>query len=288
MGHGHHPPPDPFASRILRARRSGDVERAATHVEESRAFSVVARVGIGSRVVIYLVLGILTVQVAARGHSSSPTNAQGAFEAVGSAPGGIGFLVVLAAALVAYATWRALQSITGQGGADGAWARVGVGLAGALYLAFCADTISLATGGGHSSGQDLSVAATVLRWPAGAVLLGAAGVALGVGAVCLAVFGIRRDYSKVLEPRHVPKQWLRAARLLGGAGDAGRGGAMALVAVALVAAAVRGRGAASASLGSQLQGLSHHPGGTVVICAVAAGFFCFAAYSVVELAHRRV
>lgn len=266
------------------------MEREAEEVEESKPFRLVARVGIGSRVAIYVVLAALTVQVVAIGHSSSPTDAQGAFQAVGSAPGGIGYLAVLAGTLAAYAAWRALQSASGRGGADGLWQRIGVALSGVLYVAFCAEAIDVALGSkGSGAGQhEASVAATVLSWPAGVILLGAAGVCLGLGAVALAVFGIRRDYTKVLSPRRHPDRWLLAARVLGGAGDLGRAGALALVAIALVGAAVDGHGAASASLSQQLQVLSHHDGGSVAICVIGAGFLAFAAYSAVELAHRKV
>lgn len=266
------------------------MEREAEEVEESKPFRLVARVGIGSRVAIYVVLAALTVQVVAIGHSSSPTDAQGAFQAVGSAPGGIGYLAVLAGTLAAYAAWRALQSASGRGGADGLWQRIGVALSGVLYVAFCAEAIDVALGSkGSGAGQhEASVAATVLSWPAGVILLGAAGVCLGLGAVALAVFGIRRDYTKVLSPRRHPDRWLLAARVLGGAGDLGRAGALALVAIALVGAAVDGHGAASASLSQQLQVLSHHAGGSVAICVIGAGFLAFAAYSAVELAHRKV
>lgn len=277
------------STRRTRARRGArEAEHAAARVEESTAFGVVARCGIASRVVIYLVLAALTAQVAAIGHSSSPTDADGAFAEIGRQPGGTGFLALLAVTLVAYAVWRLLQSVSGQGGASEPWVRVGATLAGLLYLALCVEVVELLVDGHEGSQHTTSIATQVLRWPAGAELLGLLGVGVGIGAVGLAAYGVVRDYTRVLDPRRVSRPVLASARVLGAMGDLARGGALGLAAFALVDAAVDDRGSAAKSLGLQLQGLSRNLPGEVAICAIAAGFCAFALYSVLELAHRPV
>lgn len=277
--------------RQRRTSHARELERTAARVEESPAFQALARAGIGARVVIYVVLAILTSQIAALGRSSAAADAQGAFFTIGRQPGGGGFLVVLAVALALYASWRALQTITGLGGARTRWARVGTGAGGVLYALLCAEVArQLFQGTGSSGGGERpeSLAATVLHWPAGPVLLGAAGVAVGASGIALAAFGLLRDYGKVLERRRTPVGVVGAARVLGGLGDLGRGGALVGISIALTAAAVEERAASARSLGQELEALSRHLWGTALVAAVALSFAAFAAYSFLELAYRDV
>lgn len=265
-------------------------KRETRRAETTPAFRRVARTGIAARALVYLMLGALVLEIAIAGHSSAPADTQGALSLVDRLPAGHVLLGVLAAGLAAYATFRVVQALAGSPDPqrNAAWTRVGWMGSGLLYVAVFAEALTLIAGGGSGSpsSQPRPLVHRLLVLPAGPELLGALSVGAAVGAVALAVFGIRHDYGKVLERPSGAS--LRAARWSGMLGDLARGVVLALVAAYLFLAALTRSARHAKSLAAALQSLVGLPGGREALGLLATGLVLYATSSAIEARYRRI
>ena len=153
------------------------------------------RVGLVGKGVLYVVIGILAIQLALGGGSSAAADQNGAIEWVGSQPFGKFLLVALTAALFALAVWRLLDAAIGDPveGEDPQH-RAKFAVLGIFYLtlAVAAATATVANwtgssgdsqgGGGNASKQKAT--GFVLDWPTGRWIV----VAVGLVVIGFAVY----------------------------------------------------------------------------------------------------
>jgi hypothetical protein len=261
---------------------------AVARTEElgSRAWiKSVARVGIGARGVIYLLLAYLAFDIAFHGSSPAQTDAEGAFQEVVRQPAGPLLLSVLAAGTGAYGLWRLVQSITGQPSSDdntGATKRLGWLAIAILYGGLCVRAIELVSGASTTQGATSNpgpFVARALAWPAGPELVGVVAAGLIIGGVALAIWGFAHDFEKDWHLERLTRTSRAVVKVLAAFGDLARGFLVALVGVYLLSAAVAGRASHTRSVDSALKSLTHDPAGAVLVGVAAAGLACFAAYS---------
>jgi hypothetical protein len=97
------------------------VREARSHghkLGQSRGFCWFARFGIAARGIVYVVVGVLAVQVAA-GAGGKTTDQQGALNTIAEQPAGTVLLALVAIGLLGYASWRLLRAaLGGSGGQD--------------------------------------------------------------------------------------------------------------------------------------------------------------------------
>lgn len=254
----------------------------------------VARVGLGARAVIYVMLGVLAFLIVANGRPPSQASGTGALAEIAKQPAGPFLLGLLTAGLLCYAAWRLAQVVTGIDPAarhrPSAWKRLGWLAITVLYVALFAEAMSILAGGGSSGGpanHPQGAAATVLSWPAGPVLLGVVGAALAIGAVSLGVWGCVHDYVETLEPG-LSRSVRVLSRISGTAGNLTRAAMMALIASYTFVAAVDDAPSRVKSLDQSLEAVAHSPAGPWWIGLAATGLISFAAFSALEARHRRV
>jgi Domain of Unknown Function (DUF1206) len=258
-------------------------------VQTTRAARGLARVGLGARASIYLVVAYLCFELAA-GRPAAQADTQGAFQAISRQRGGTALLIVLAFGLAAYALWRFHQAVFGSVRDHGSWwPRVGAVTIGVVYSFLLANVVELLGTGAAASGgsKPAPLAASVLRWPGGAGWLAAGAVAIGFGGVVFAVWGARRDLNRVLDRDVLSDGWWRTARATNALGDAGRGAVACLLAGALFSAAVDGRPGSAKGIGQLLDALRHASLGPAAVDAIAVAFVAYAAFSVIELVAGR-
>jgi hypothetical protein len=269
------------------ARTAESGRQKADELDQQRWFRSLARIGLLSRAVIYLLLAYLCADIAARGSSPTPADSQGALAEVARQPAGPGLLALLAVGLLAYAVWRLISAV-----AVREWPkRLGAAASGLIYLLLCAEAVAQAVGSGSSGSSTSSnpgpVVARVLTWPGGPPLVGAVATGLVIGGVALAVWGCLHDESKVLRV-DTPRGAMLAARWTGAIGDAVRGGLIVLLGGYLMASAVKDTPAEVKGLDQALQSLSGQPYGRWILIVATAGLVAFAANSAFEAAYRRV
>lgn len=255
----------------------------------SRTLRGLARVGLLSRAVLYLLLAYLAAAVAGGWGGGGPqANANGALSTVAATPPGLVALVGAAGGFAAFGLIR-LAGAYGDGQVGGA-RRVTTAGQGLFYLAMSATTVSYLLGRrstGSSEQEDSTVIALVSS-PVGRVLLAVAGVV--VVCVCLwqARLALQGGFADSLHTRAMRDDLLAATRVTGALGILARASAILPIGALMVVASVQARPGAAKDLDELLMALAGDPVGQALVWTVAAGFLVFAVYSCVEVRYRRV
>jgi hypothetical protein len=247
-----------------------------------------ARLGYAVRGALYLVVGVLAVQLAAGAGGGGAETQLGAIETIGRQPFGRALLVLVAIGLAGYGLWglvrAAFDPLGGRPGLAGVARRAGYLASGCAYGALVPPTVLLILGasaaGPGAGGSASPWVSRVLAAPGGPWLVGSAGVVwiLGGGLGQL-IRAYRADFRRELAAgRLSPAQRTWATRV-GRLGLAARGVVFALVGGFLVRAATAGDAGRARGLDGALQALAAQPHGAALLAAVAAGLVCFGAYS---------
>lgn len=266
------------AHQVRRGRRS-DLGRAA------------ARIGLGSRAVVYIALAVLVLQLAL-GDRPDDTDQAGALRELGSQPVGVALLWLLVGGVVCYVLWRLAEVIGGPAGKDDSKReRVLSAIEGLFYvpIAVMAATIAAGDPAGAQQGDAYrSFSATVMQdWPAGRLLVGAVGLVVMLIGGYLGSQGPRRSFCGDLDfDGH--RRTERTVVGLGVIGSTARGAVFALAGVLVVAAAVTADPDKAGGVDAALLSVAEQPYGPVVLCLVALGLACFAAFTVGEALWRKV
>jgi hypothetical protein len=264
--------------------------RAVQRMRASRALRTLARVGLLSRAVLYLLLAYLAAAIAGgwHGEGGRPANANGALTTVAETPVG---LVALVGAAVGFAAFGLVRLAGAYGDSSvGAPRRVTTAGQAAFYLAMSATTVAFLVGrrGTGSTEQGDSTVVSLVASPAGRVLLAAVGVAV----VCVCLWQVRLavqgGFADSLPTAEMRDGLVGATRVVGGIGIVARAAAVLPVGALLVVAAVAARPGAAKDLDELLMALARHPVGHPLVWAVAVGFLVFAVYSLLEVPYRQV
>jgi hypothetical protein len=146
----------------------------ADDLARGRGAEVAGRAGLAGKAVLYLLIGLLALQVAAGDYREEP-DSRGALRAIARQPFGRVLLVAVAIGLSGYALWRYSQVLTAERVAKKV-AALGRGL---LYTALAVSAVRLvvtddeAAPGGDQAETGLT--ARVMGWPAGRWLVAAVG-----------------------------------------------------------------------------------------------------------------
>jgi hypothetical protein len=271
-------------------RGSAEAKAAGRTFVNSRAFELLSRAGFVSRGLIYAIIGVLALKLAA-GHGGKLTNQQGALHTVAHQPFGKVLLTLVAIGLAGYALWRFVRAAIGHGpeGSDSAFERLAAAASGAGYAAMFLVALEIllgSSGSGGSSAKDTT--AGVFGWPAGTWIVGIAGIVM-VGVALYQVYrGLSQkflDDSKVEEMRPKMRTWISR---IGTVGHIARGVVLGLVGIFLVKASIDYNPQAAVGLDGALAKLIHHSYGAVILGLVAAGLIAFAAYSLSDARYRRI
>jgi hypothetical protein len=172
----------------------------------------------------------------------------------------------------------------------GAGGRLASFAKGCLYTVFAATTLSFAVTARSESGdakqQDWT--GSVLGWPAGRLLVAAAGLALvGAGGynAYRAISGRYRKHLKDEELANDAEPWVTAVAV---SGLLARGLAFALVGVFVGEAALRYDPTKARGLDGALKTLAQAPYGRWLLLVVAVGLGAFGLWSFVEARYRRI
>lgn len=265
-------------------------ERIAGHLLNDRWVRRLARAGIVSRAVNYLVLAIL-VTLVLFGRGDHEVDRRGAIETIGAAPLGRCILVLLCVGFAAYVAWQLVRAAShrgGEGRASGLGRRLlALGTA-AIYLVFLLSAATVALGSSTSSPQSSqqSLTAQLLADSGGRMVVVATGiVVIGVGAVLVGVAAARR-FEAPLDTSSMGAAMRRTTVVLGVAGQVGRGLVFALIGGFVVSAGVSRDASRSKGLDASLHSLAGTRVGAISLSVVAVGFVAFGLYSLVDARYR--
>jgi hypothetical protein len=266
----------------------GQTKQAAKRAENSTALEVLARLGLVSRGIVWLVVGALAVQVALGDKARADKN--GALEAIKDKPFGKLLLVVLVIGFVGYGVWRLLEAAVGHTQEEGRkrWMKRGASLfRGAIYLGLAVNTLKfLASGGGNDKTEPLT--ARVMRATGGRSLVFLVGAGLVVGGLAMTVQAFRQKFEDKLDESAMPASLRDATGVIGTAGLASRGLVFAFIGGFLVDAAIRFDPNKAKGLDATLKTLAQQPFGRVLLFAAAVGLLAFALWSFIEARYRKI
>jgi len=277
-----------MTARTARRRASSAGRDAAS----SRWLQWLARGGLAARGVNYMLVGLLAIQIAL-GVKGKQADSVGALHAVAGEPGGIVVLWLLAAGFAGLALWRLAEAGYGQAGPGGhqPGKRLQSLALGVFYGFACAGIVGFIDGtAGRSFGnaQSKDVTAQVMAYPAGRWLVALTGVVLMAAGAGLAVYGLRRKFTRVLVMTRMSARARQVIELLGLAGNVARGVVFAVAGVFLMVAAASFDPDQAQGLDGSLRKIATTPLGPWLLVAVALGFVIFGVYSCCEARWRNV
>ncbi len=264
--------------------------RAINHRAEHDPITWLARAGLIARGVVYVVIGVLAIELAA-GAGGAATNQQGALQTIAAQPLGKILLAAVAVGLAGYAAWRLIRALIGRGTQekDSAFDRVAGAASGVAYAALCVVAVKILVGSGSGgSGAPTRTTAGVLGWSGGPEIMGAAGVVLIGVALYQGYKGLARKFMETANTAEMDHRLKRAYEVLGVFGHLARMVVFGLTGYGLLAAASDYEPHKAIGLDGALRKLSASAHGPLLLGLVAAGLIGFGLYSMVDSHYRRI
>jgi hypothetical protein len=266
-----------------------DVKEAAQQAEDSTAVTWLARLGLFSRGVVWLVVGALAIQVAL-GDNRQEADKNGALRAIADKPLGEGLLIVLVVGFLGYGAWRLLEGAVGHRDDDGLkrWGKRGASVfRGGVYLVLAASTAKfLVSGGGGDKTEPLT--ARVMSHTGGQTAVFCVGVGVVIAGLVMGYRAVRQKFEKLVEGWKMPDGFRTASKVVATAGLVSRGLVFVLIGAFLIDAAVRFNPDKAKGLDATLKTLAHQPYGQVLLLVAALGLVAFALWSFVEARYRKL
>lgn len=275
-------------SPIARARRG---EAIAGRALDDKWVERVARAGILSRAVNYIVLGALVTAVLL-GRDDKELDRRGAIESVASGIGGHVMLLLLCVGFVSYIAWQLLRAVTRRHD-EGDMANAGrrlLALGTALvYLGFLVTAVRVLVGSPTKSPQSDQDSWTERLLAAGGGRVVVAVIGVTVIAVGLILFGYAasRKFESPLDTRAMSPAMCRAAAVLGVAGQSARGLVFGIIGGFVLSAALANDASRSKGLDASLRTLAMQRFGAILLSVVALGFLAFGLYSLLDARYRK-
>ncbi|KOU69235.1 membrane protein [Streptomyces sp. MMG1533] len=264
----------------------------ARRVANGSAREGAARAGLTARGVIYLLVGVLALQIAF-GEGKRQADRGGALAELADKPFGAVLLWALGIGLVGMALWRLAEAIFGSVGPDGRKAskRLLSAVRCAFYTFVAYSVLSFAAGSGGSGSSDeqsKDVTARLLEVPAGQWLVGLAGAGIAVAGVWIGARAVLRKYHDKLKLGEMSSRTRKLVDVTGVGGGAARGAVFAVAGAFAVRAAVDYRPDRAKGLDDTLRSFADTPLGPWLLVCVAAGLVLFGLFSFAMARWRRV
>ncbi|PRX97171.1 DUF1206 domain-containing protein [Allonocardiopsis opalescens] len=266
------------------AKEAGrEAREAGREASRSRYFEVAARVGLAGRGLLFLMVGLIAVQIAAGGGSGQEAETSGALRAVAATPGGVVALAAVAVGLLALTLWQLAAVVFGdRDDAHRTTQRIAAGGRLVVYAALCVTVVGFLLGSGGGSQDQGSEAATaqLMALPFGQLLVGAAGLALIGTGFFFGYQGVRATFTKDLRTGAMSPPVRAAVVWLGRIGHCAKGVVAIAAGVLVVQAAITFDPERAEGVDGSLRALAAAPFGPWVLGGTAAGLavfgvFCF-------------
>jgi hypothetical protein len=275
------------------AFRSGTrARRSARRTADSRAMAWLARAGLIARGVMYVLIGIIAVQIAVEG-SRQQADRTGAVRLVAHTAFGTVALWLLVVGFIGMTLWRLSEAIGGSADSDGRKAskRLANLVRAVFYAVVTYGILKYALGVGQPSSSDnqsRDLTAAALKHSGGQWIVAIAGVIVVIAGLYTMYRAYKLKFLKHLRMGSASTRTRKAVTRLGQIGGIARGFVFATIGVFLVIAAKDANPKQAKGIDSALRALAHTPLGPVLLVVVALGLATFGLYSWCEARWRAV
>jgi len=261
------------------------VERAAQKATFSPLMEALTRFGYGVRGLIYIVMGLLALQVTL-GKGGALASPQGAIAAIGKQPAGRILLWVVLVGLISYALWGVVRAVMDplHKGHDpkGLLARFGFLTSAFGYAILILPTYGYITGASktaNGSGTQNFIA-KIMAMPWGRWVIGILGLIVLVGGLYQLYLGFSAGFERQFQTYALTPKEVKLATDVGRFGTSARGVVLALVGILISLAAYRANPSQKVGMDTALATLLNQPYGIWLLGVVAVGLIAFGVYSV--------
>jgi hypothetical protein len=264
------------------------VRQLGQHARSSEVLDHAVRVGFLSYGLVYLVVAWLAVELAL-GNRSGKVSSQGALHQLAQQPLGRIILLVVAVGLFVLVLWRLLDAWLGHRDEDGAelWRHRAADVAKAvLYGAVGVSALRTVLGSGSGGGSGTKTwTARLMDVTGGQVVVAVAGLCIMAYGAAQVWRGLSGKLADKLSAEGSTGEVGRFYLLLGRTGYTAKGVAVALVGVLLCYAAITHDPQKSGGLDQALRDVLHHPFGSPLLIAMAAGIACYGLFCFARARH---
>ncbi len=266
-----------------------------THISLPRKQSWItgiARAGLISKGIVYLVLGALAFMAAFElgGQSEKQTSQSGVFNSVKDWPAGMFLLILLTAGLVCYTAWRFIQAFhTHEHDKKKIWSkRLRYLFSGLAYLLLAYSALQLILYSKQDNGDGNQYwAAELLDKPFGQWLLGIAALAVAATGIYQLWYGLSEHYKKHVEEQNIHSSMSSKLILTGKIGYAARGIVWLLLAYMLMQAAVHANPGEAGGTSNAFAFLEEWTAGSLLLGLLALGLIAYGIFNFVRAAYER-
>ncbi len=252
------------------------------------------RLGHAAKGVVYLLVGVLAVQVVL-GRGGETTDNKGALTRIAEAPFGKFLLIAMAVGIAGYALWRMLQALLdtdGEGNdAEGIAKRLGYAGSAVIYTGLALSAVQLLrTGNAGESGSQSAQGwtAQLMEKPFGQWLVAIVGLlVIGIGGYQI-YKGYKATFREDLELGAIGATEENWVTRLGRFGHIARGIVFGVIGIFLIVAALQANPGEARGIDGALATLAQQSFGPLVLGAVAIGFVAYGIYMFAEARYRRM
>ena len=270
-------------SKAIKANVGGAAQKAG----ESPLMEVMTRLGFGVRGLIYIIVGLLAVQVAL-GKGGALASPQGAIAAIGKQQSGLILLWVVLVGIISYSIWGIVRAVLDplDKGHDlkGLLTRVGFLVSALGYAILAFYTYGYITGKSQSANgsQTQKYIGLIMAMPWGRWAIGILGlIVLAVGLYQI-YLGFTAGFDRQFRTYTLTPEELKLVTDIGRFGTSARGVVFAVVGSLIVLAGYQSNPSQPIGMDAALATLLHQPYGIWLLGVVAAGLIAFGFYSMLS------
>jgi hypothetical protein len=261
------------------------VQKAAQKVEFSPLMEALTRYGYGVRGLIYIVMGLLAVQVTL-GKGGALASPQGAIAEIGKQPAGMILLWVVLVGLISYSLWgvvRAVMDPLHKGhDAKGLIARAGYLASAFGYAILVIPTYGYITGASKTANgsQSQSLITKIMAMPMGRWAIGILGLVVVIAGFYQIYQGLSAGFERQFHTYALTPKEVKLVTGIGRFGTAARGVVLAIVGGLFGVAAYQANPSQQVGMDTALATILHQPYGVWLLGIVALGLIAFGIYSI--------
>ena len=250
-----------------------------------------ARVGMGAKGVVYLILGTLTA-MAAFNEGGQKAGQSDALKFIYNQPFGQIMLALLAVGLVGYVVWRFVQAFRDpeNEGNDkqGIAKRIGYGASGLLYafLAFEAIRMLMQSGSSGGGGGNKQLVSTLLEQPFGQILVGIVAVALFAKAGYAVYKAFTGKFMEDINVGQLDHKIREVIKKTGTAGLAARGVVVGVIGFLFMKAAIQANPNEAGGTEGAFSFIQSSSYGSILLGIIAIGLACYGVYMLVKARYK--